>query len=106
MMMASWGSYSNELTISDELRYATMKIVSSKECSKVFGPLITDSVICSYEMHCSGDSGSLLVDGNVAVGIATFSMGSCEEGKSFPSVFVKAASYLDFIKDNSNLVVH
>lgn len=107
LLMASWGYYSEELTISNELRSSAMEIVPSSVCAELFGaPLITDSVICSNEMHCSGDSGAMLVDGDVAVGIASFSMGSCEEGKISPSVFMKVASYLDFIDENTHLVNH
>lgn len=108
--MASWGYYSDEKVISDRLRFVDMEIISQEECSSVYPPpLITNSVLCSKNSHCSGDSGSLLVDRNsrgeyTAVGIASFSYENCEEGRVKPSVFMRIASYLDFVKGTLDLI--
>lgn len=78
LVMASWGFYSNENVLSYKLRSAEMETISSTECTKIYGPpFITSSVICSKDSHCSGDSGSMLVDeisyGKfVTVGVASF----------------------------------
>lgn len=106
LVMASWGYFSEDHELSDVLRATQMEVVSQELCSSVYPPpLITSSVICTKETQCSGDSGSMLVqrqhDGNfVAVGIASFSYDTCSEENSKPSVFMRVASYLDFINDN------
>lgn len=88
-----------------------MEIISRDECTQTFPlSLITQSVICTKTSHCSGDSGSMLVDKNaygefVAVGIASFAYETCKEGKTKPSVFMRISSYLDFIEANSDLIV-
>lgn len=108
--MASWGYYSEEHLISDDLRSVEMETISSDECALVYPPpLISSSVICTKETHCAGDSGSMLVDKNsngdyVAVGLASFSYDTCEEGKTQPAVFMKVASFLDFIKEFIDLI--
>lgn len=107
--MASWGAYSNEYLLSDSLRVTSMEIISSNDCSKVYPPpLITPSVLCSRSSHCSGDSGSMLVDLSssgeyVAVGLASFSFATCNELIESPSVFMRISSFVDFIRQNSDL---
>lgn len=46
------------------------------------------------------DKGEIL-----AVGIASFGYASCNEEKTSPSVFMKVASYLEFIEQNTDLIV-
>lgn len=110
--MASWGYYSTENTISDVLRSAKMQVISRKKCSEFFPTsLISESVICTESSHCSGDSGSLLVDENEegefeAVGIASFAYASCIEGVTRPSVYMRISSFLSFIELNSDLITN
>lgn len=108
--MASWGIYSDEHVTSDNLRMVEMEIISAEECAKTYPPpLITSFVLCSRASHCSGDSGSMLVERNsrgefLAVGIASFSIGKCNETFVNPSVFMRIASYLDFIRGTLDLI--
>lgn len=108
-VMASWGHFSKERVLSDVLRATEMEVISQELCSTMFPPpLITSSVICTKETQCSGDSGSMLVqrqhDGKfIAIGIASFSYDTCREETLSPSVFMRVASYLDFINDNTDL---
>ena len=108
--MASWGYYSDKNQISESLRYVEMETISRIECGTIYPPhLISNSVICTKESHCSGDSGSVLVEKNimgdyVAVGLASFSYNICEEGKTKPAVFMRIASYLDFIMEFIDLI--
>lgn len=110
LLMASWGHYSDESVISETLRSVEMETIPLLECSAIFPPqLVSSSVICTKDSHCSGDSGSMLVkidhNGNyVAVAIASFSYGVCEEGRLKPSVFMRIASYLDFIRHFIELI--
>lgn len=107
--LASWGFYSNENILSDSLRVVEMKIISSEECSTVYPTkLITTSVFCTENSHCSGDSGSALVNKNnlgvyTAVGLASFSFENCMEEQVKPSVFMKISSYIDFIRGTLDL---
>lgn len=109
LVMASWGHFSEERMLSDVLRATEMEVISQELCSTFFPPpLITSFVVCTKETQCSGDSGSMLVqrrlDGKfIAVGIASFSYENCSKENSNPSVFMKVASYLDFIHDNTDL---
>lgn len=111
LLLASWGHYSNDNSISDNLRSAEMEVISRDECTVSFAPpLITQHVICTKNSHCSGDSGSMLVDKNennefVAVGIASFGYENCKEGEMKPSVFMKISSYLSFIEANFDLII-
>lgn len=111
LLMASWGVYSNEQTISEDLREAHMQVISSNECAKVYPPtLITSSVICTRNSHCSGDSGSMMVAESangefLAVGIASFAYQNCQEGVIRPSVFMRISSFLGFIVANSDLTI-
>lgn len=111
LLMASWGFYSNEQTISDGLREADMQVISSNECAQHYSPtLITSSVICTRDSHCSGDSGSMMVAESangefLAVGIASFAFQNCQEGVTRPSVFMRISSFLDFIVANSDLTI-
>ncbi|CRL06804.1 CLUMA_CG019795, isoform A [Clunio marinus] len=108
LQLASWGVYSNANTFSISLRSASMEVISNSECSEIIpANLVTSKVLCSKTSHCSGDSGSTLVertDDNdyLAVGIASFGLGMCEEGKVNPSVYMRIASYLDFIAEIIN----
>lgn len=105
--MASWGHYSDENVLSDNIRFVKMKIISAEECSKVYAPsLITSAVMCSESSHCSGDSGSMLIERSnygeyLAVGIASFSYAGCQER---PAVFMRITSYLDFIRGNLDMI--
>lgn len=109
LVMASWGHFSEDRVLSDVLRATEMEVISQELCSTMFPPpLITNSVICTKETQCSGDSGSMLVqrqhDGQfIAIGIASFSYNTCSEENLNPSVFMRVASYLDFINDNTDL---
>lgn len=111
LQLASWGLYSNENVVSDLLRSSEMEVISQENCLKAFPPpLITELVICTKNSHCSGDSGSMLVDKHehgelVAVGIASFGFNSCSEEVIRPSVFMKITSYLEFIEANSDLII-
>lgn len=106
LTMASWGIHASSNSLSDR----TMEMMSSADCAKAFyPPFITQSVICSKDSHCAGDSGSALVDERspgdyVVVGIASFTYGECTEGVRKPSVFMRVSSFLDFIRSNSDLL--
>jgi secreted trypsin-like serine protease len=109
--IASWGRFSNSDSVSDTLRKAEMEVISRETCETFFPPpLITQSVICTASSHCSGDSGAILVDKDdagefLAVGIASFAYGSCREGWTRPSVFMRISSYLSFIESNLDLTL-
>lgn len=110
LSMASWGYYSDEKEISENLRFVEMEAISLTECATTYPPpLISSNVICTKESHCAGDSGSMLVDKSingeyVAVGLASFSYDNCEGIKPRPAVFMRVSSHLDFIMNFIDLI--
>lgn len=107
LKLASWGFHSStQQSYSDTLRHAFMEISSLEECrQQIPSSYVTEFVICSRDSHCSGDSGSMLIDlksdGNfIAVGIASFGLGSCEENQRRASVFMRMSSYREWIENH------
>lgn len=105
LILASWGLYSTtESPYSDTLRSALMEISSLEECSQqIPSTYLTEFVLCSYDSHCSGDSGSMLVESQLdgtftAVGVASFGLGTCHEDHRRMSVFMRISSYIEWIK--------
>jgi secreted trypsin-like serine protease len=107
LTLASWGFYSSaESSFSDNLRSALMEISTLEECAEeIPSYYLSEYVICSRDSHCSGDSGSLMIDRQsdetfVAVGIASFGIGSCKEDQRSASVFMRISSHIEWIKDH------
>jgi hypothetical protein len=106
LKLASWGFYSTtEQPYSDTLRLALMEISSLEECrQQIPSSYVSEFVICSRDSHCSGDSGSMLIDTRadgslIAVGVASFGLGNCEENQRRSSVFMRISSYKEWIEN-------
>jgi secreted trypsin-like serine protease len=107
LKLASWGFHSSTgNSYSDTLRLALMEISTIEECSQqIPRSFLSENVICSRDSHCSGDSGSMLIDIDsdenfIAVGIASFGLGSCQENQRKHSVFMRISRYKEWIKNN------
>ncbi|CAO1304715.1 unnamed protein product [Diamesa hyperborea] len=112
-IVAGWGIYSNEQTISEYLRYVDLDIISNKDCTKKFAALVTNEVICTsgkkVKSSCSGDSGSALIsyDSNnqlIQIGIVSFGT-TCREDNESPSAYTRITSHLRFIEEHSDVVI-
>lgn len=110
MEIASWGYFSSNNVIDYKLRSSEMEIMARDDCENIFkGTIITESIICTKQSHCAGDSGSMLInkesDGTmIAVGVASFGYRSCSfENNDMPAAYMKIESFLEFILKNSDL---
>ncbi|XP_005191306.1 serine protease 1-like [Musca domestica] len=100
---SGWGRTSDDSTVSPNLNYARLPIISNSQCASVYGStVVTSNSICvstpGGASTCNGDSGGPLVleSNNVLVGISSFvaSLG-CTAG--YPAGFVRVTSYLEWI---------
>ncbi|KAI4469003.1 chymotrypsin-related [Holotrichia oblita] len=110
--ISGWGRDSDASNvISPVLREVIVNIITNLQCNIQFLGLIQASNICTSGAGgrgaCSGDSGGPLVtqDNNpVQVGVVSFGLGlGCEIG--WPSAFARVTSFLDWIEENSDVVI-
>ena len=103
-IVSGWGSSAfRPKTISDDLLYVTVPIISQGTCSKNYNSGVTDKMICAGGKNadaCSGDSGGGLVmsykDHRYLEGIVSWGE-NCGDRKK-PGVYTRVPSYLDWIK--------
>lgn len=93
-------------SVSPVLNYAESTILSNKQCRQYFNILV-DSEICmsgdDEKSACNGDSGGPLTVEGVQVGIVSYGIMWCLPG--YPSAFTRVTSYLDWIQNNTNIVI-
>lgn len=91
--------------VSSVLNSVDVKVISNDECSRDFA--ILDNIICvsGDEMtgSCSGDSGGPLTLNNAQIGVVSFGIQNCLPG--YPSAFSRVAKFLDWIEQNSDVVI-
>ncbi|XP_062560353.1 collagenase-like [Armigeres subalbatus] len=102
-------------SISSNLKYENMRLISNSECSTVYGTsVIKDSTLCAIgwdqinQNVCQGDSGGpLVINDNGAflqIGIVSFvSNRGCSTGD--PSGYIRTTSYLHWISQHTGLSV-
>ncbi|KAI7815317.1 Serine protease [Rhyzopertha dominica] len=106
---SGWGRPSDAATtISDVLRYIETNIITNLLCNISFLGMIQGSHICisgaDGRSTCNGDSGGPLVVDNIQVGITSFGIAlGCEVG--WPAVFTRVTSFLNWIEQNSDVVI-
>ncbi|XP_061395913.1 serine protease 1-like [Musca vetustissima] len=101
---SGWGRTSDDSTVSPNLNYVPLKIISNTLCAATYGSsVVTSNTICvattGGTSTCQGDSGGPLVleSNQVLVGVTSFvAAAGCAEG--YPSGFVRVTSYLQWIK--------
>ena len=108
--VSGWGTESSGAEdLPDTLKWVRVLTVDSNECNTAYSAYggITDNMICASDEgkdSCQGDSGGPFVcmDGDNAVitGVVSFGVGCADP--SFPGVYAKVTSYLDWIKSNSD----
>lgn len=110
-VISGWGSTSttNQPSLPNMLQTAKLAVITYEECMARVTPnnLTDESNVCtspinSNESACSGDSGGPLVQGDVLIGIVSWGRIPCGHD-NYPSVFTKVSSFIDFIKDNTDL---
>ena len=106
--VSGWGTqYSGAETLPDTLQWIRVLVNDQDQCNTAYSAYggITDNMICASDEgkdSCQGDSGGPLVcmDGDNAVitGVVSFGIGCADP--SYPGVYARVTSYLDWIKEN------
>lgn len=103
--------------VSSNLQYTKVIGISEAECRRIYGSIITPSILCtrgypnSNQGSCQGDSGGPLIIGNstlsgnsTVVGIVSFGAAqSCTAG--YPQGFTRIGPYLDWINSITGIVL-
>ncbi|MET7285517.1 serine protease [Streptomyces sp. NPDC005573] len=97
-----WGTTSENGSSSNQLRTATVPIVSDSSCGTSYGSdfVQSDMVCAGYTTGgvdtCQGDSGGPLLIGGVLAGITSWGEGCAEAG--FPGVYTRLTTFSDLVK--------
>jgi secreted trypsin-like serine protease len=96
-----WGTTSESGASSNQLRTATVPIVSDSGCKSSYGSdfVQSDMVCAGYTSGgvdtCQGDSGGPLLVGGVLAGITSWGEGCAEAG--YPGVYTRLATFSDLV---------
>ncbi|XP_063919495.1 brachyurin-like [Zophobas morio] len=107
--ISGWGAtdYVDD-SMSSVLNYVNVKVITNRSCRLVFGGLVVDSMVCTSGLNhastCLGDNGGPLVVNGVLVGIASYYSEGCGDLEA-PSGFTRVTSFLDWIEENSDVVI-
>ncbi|XP_044763642.1 brachyurin-like [Coccinella septempunctata] len=97
--------------MSDVLQVLSAPIMNVDVCGEYYNDedtiFITKSNLCTSGYRnkgtCKGDSGGPLVYDGVLIGISSIGSTRCEE--CYPSIYTSVGSYLDWIKNNSDVKI-
>ncbi|MER6129962.1 serine protease [Streptomyces sp. NPDC001795] len=101
--VVGWGTTSENGSSSNQLRTATVPIVSSSSCKSSYGSryIASDMVCAGYSSGgvdtCQGDSGGPLLIGGVLAGITSWGDGCAEAGK--PGVYTRLTTFSDLVTE-------
>ncbi|XP_044727709.1 brachyurin-like [Chrysoperla carnea] len=113
--VTGWGKSTDATTnpVTPVLRETSNEIISNERCNGPMLGVIEDSQLCLSGKNgrgsCMGDSGGPLVitedDGNFTqIGVISFGMSiGCE--KNLPTAYTRLTSFLDFIRNNSDVEI-
>ncbi|MET7682005.1 serine protease [Streptomyces sp. NPDC005423] len=96
-----WGTTSESGNSSNQLRTATVPIVSDSSCTRSYGSgyVRTDMVCAGYTSGgvdtCQGDSGGPLLIGGVLAGITSWGEGCAEAG--YPGVYSRLTTFSSLV---------
>ncbi|MEU2924448.1 serine protease [Streptomyces sp. NPDC007251] len=96
-----WGTTSENGSSSNQLRTATVPVVSDSSCRSSYGSdfVQSDMVCAGYTSGgvdtCQGDSGGPLLIGGVLAGITSWGEGCAEAGH--PGVYTRLAAFSDLV---------
>ncbi|WP_316740555.1 serine protease [Streptomyces sp. MK7] len=92
-----WGTTSESGSSSDQLRTATVPVVSDADCASAYGSdfVASDMVCAGYSSGgtdtCQGDSGGPLLVGGVLAGITSWGNGCAKAG--YPGVYTRLTTF-------------
>ncbi|MFI6494160.1 S1 family peptidase [Streptomyces sp. NPDC050564] len=101
-----WGTTSESGNSSNQLRTATVPIVSNSSCASSYGSnfVATDMVCAGYTSGgvdtCQGDSGGPLLIGGVLAGITSWGEGCAEAG--YPGVYTRLTTFSSLVTAQVN----
>ncbi|MGW7261068.1 S1 family peptidase [Streptomyces sp. NPDC054834] len=101
-----WGTTSENGSSSNQLRTATVPIVSDSSCKSSYGSdfVQTDMVCAGYTSGgvdtCQGDSGGPLLIGGALAGITSWGEGCAEAG--YPGVYTRLTTFSDLVTTQVN----
>lgn len=113
VVVSGWGRTQDDPPRSSVLRYVETETITNSECNHAFGGFVTQNNICidtyaGQKNVCGGDSGGpmfITEDGELKqIGIASF-VGPLGCSGGLPGAFVRITNYLDWIQDNSDIVI-
>ncbi|MFF3916096.1 S1 family peptidase [Streptomyces sp. NPDC001852] len=96
-----WGTTSENGSSSNQLRTATVPLVSDSSCKSSYGTdfVQSDMVCAGYSSGgvdtCQGDSGGPLLIGGVLAGITSWGEGCAEAG--YPGVYTRLTTFSDLV---------
>ncbi|MER5539546.1 S1 family peptidase [Streptomyces mirabilis] len=101
-----WGTTSESGSSSNQLRTATVPIVSNTSCSGSYGSeFVASDMVCAGYTNggtdtCQGDSGGPLLIGGVLAGITSWGNGCAEAG--YPGVYTRLTTFSNLVKTQIN----
>ncbi|QIY74338.1 serine protease [Streptomyces sp. RLB1-33] len=101
-----WGTTSESGSSSNQLRTATVPIVSNSSCAGSYGSdyVASDMVCAGYTNGgtdtCQGDSGGPLLIGGVLAGVTSWGNGCAEAG--YPGVYTRLTTFSNLVKTQIN----
>ncbi|MER6524274.1 serine protease [Streptomyces sp. NPDC001508] len=101
-----WGTTSESGSSSNQLRTATVPVVSDSSCGTSYGSdfVQTDMVCAGYTSGgvdtCQGDSGGPLLIGGVLAGITSWGEGCARAG--YPGVYTRLTTFSDLVTAQVN----
>lgn len=104
--IVGWGTTSENGGSSNQLRTATVPIVSDSSCRSSYGSdyVASDMVCAGYTNGgtdtCQGDSGGPLLIGGVLAGITSWGNGCAEVG--YPGVYTRLTTFSNLVKTQIN----
>ncbi|WP_393076612.1 S1 family peptidase [Streptomyces sp. LN704] len=104
--IVGWGTTSENGGSSNQLRTATVPIVSDSSCRSSYGSdyVASDMVCAGYTNGgtdtCQGDSGGPLLIGGVLAGITSWGNGCAEAG--YPGVYTRLTTFSNLMKTQIN----
>ncbi|MFE4823155.1 S1 family peptidase [Streptomyces sp. NPDC056704] len=101
-----WGTTSESGSSSNQLRTATVPIVSNTSCAGSYGSdFVAGDMVCAGYTNggtdtCQGDSGGPLLIGGVLAGITSWGNGCAEAG--YPGVYTRLTTFSNLVKTQIN----
>ncbi|KAJ9580604.1 hypothetical protein L9F63_024219 [Diploptera punctata] len=110
--VSGWGRTATSTSVSNQLNYVDLTVITNSACSSFFGSYILASTICAdgsnRQGSCNGDSGGPMVvtsgGQRIQIGVVSFGSGlGCTAG--YPTAYARVTSFLDWISTNSGVAI-